>query len=130
MTDVGSQEMWVGAIPILGFTSRRIAMKRLLIISTIALLSNAALAAPAESTLAKSLRESERFVNSLRMDKPSQMRVYAFDGTEYTSSEALWLKAHVEAARKALASNNANGAARELNLIAATLKSHGSSGVV
>ena len=102
-------------------------MKRLLLISTIALLSNAAVAAPIDSTLAKSLRETERLVSSLHMDKPAQMRVYAFDGTEYTSTEALWLKAHVQAARKALASNNTADAARELNMITAALKSHGSS---
>ena len=104
-----------------------IVMKRLLVISTMALLCNAAFAAPIDSSLAKSLRETERLVDSLRMDKPSQMRVYAFDGTEYSSSEALWLKAHVEAARKALAANNTSDAKRELNLVVTTLKARGSS---
>jgi hypothetical protein len=102
-------------------------MKRLFLIATFALLSHTVLAAsPTETTLAKSLHESERLVDSLRMDKPSQMRVYAFDGCEYTSAEALWLKAHVHAARRALANNKASDARRELNLIAATLKAHGS----
>jgi len=102
-------------------------MKRLSMISMTALLFHSAFAAPAESTLAKSLREMEHVANSLHMDKPAQARVFAFDGTEYTSAEALWIKAHVRAARRALAGNDMKDAIHELDLVTATLRSHGSS---
>jgi len=35
---------------------------------------------------------AERIANSLRPDKPAQIRVFSSDGTEFTAGQALWMK--------------------------------------
>jgi hypothetical protein len=40
----------------------------------------------------KEYASAERIVDSLRPDKPGQMRVYAYDGSEYSAGESLWMK--------------------------------------
>jgi hypothetical protein len=42
--------------------------------------------------LRKSFLEAQHIVDSLRLDKPGQMRVFAEDGSEYTGGQALWMK--------------------------------------
>jgi hypothetical protein len=38
---------------------------------------------------------AERIANSLRPDKPGQIRVYGADGSEFTAGQALWIKGQV-----------------------------------
>ena len=86
---------------------------------------SSAVAAVNDPALLRTLRQTERIVNSLQLNKPSQMRVFAFDGTEYTSAEALWLKNHLRTVQKALASNDSKMATQQLQAVVSTLKSHG-----
>lgn len=86
---------------------------------------SSAVAAVSDPALLRTLRQTERIVNSLQLNKPSQMRVFAFDGTEYTGAEALWLKNHLRTVQKALASNDSKMATQQLQAVVSTLKSHG-----
>lgn len=88
---------------------------------------HAASAASTDSVLKQTLHQAERIVNSLKLEKPSQMRVFAIDGTEYTNSEALWLKGRLTATREALDRNDSKMAAVNLQAAVDTLRSHGSS---
>ena len=48
----------------------------------------------------KEYASAERIVDSLRPDKPGQMRVYAYDGSEYSAGESLWMKGQLRAGRR------------------------------
>lgn len=86
---------------------------------------SSAFATANDPALLRTLRQTERIVNSLQLNKPSQMRVFAFDGTEYTGAEAVWLKNHLRAAQNALANSDSKMAAQQLQAVVSTLKSHG-----
>jgi hypothetical protein len=40
-------------------------------------------------------RHAERIVDSLRPEKPGQMRVFAADGSEFNAGQASWMKARL-----------------------------------
>jgi hypothetical protein len=72
----------------------------------------------------KSYREAEQIVDSLRLDKPGQMRVFAIDGSEYTGGQALWLKGQLRDVAAACAKGDSAAAAQHLQAVLATLKAH------
>lgn len=51
--------------------------------------------AACDASLVASYDQASRVVGSLRPDKPSQMRVFAVDGSVYTAGEAQWLKSQL-----------------------------------
>jgi hypothetical protein len=55
-----------------------------------------------------------RIVNSLRLDKPGQMRVFASDGSEFTGGQALWMRGQLRQVDRACAGGDQVGAARLL----------------
>ena len=71
-----------------------------------------------------------RIVNSLRPDKPSEMRVYAIDGSEFTAGQARWMQSELRKVESYCTSGNSADAAQAANAAAgveALLKSHHSS---
>lgn len=63
--------------------------------------SAAAGAAECDPGFSVTLRASERVVDSLQPAKPGLARVYAFDGSEFTAGQALWLKGQMREIHKA-----------------------------
>ena len=45
-----------------------------------------------DAQLSASLEQAQHIVGSLHPDKPSQMRVYAIDGSEFTAGQSQWMK--------------------------------------
>jgi hypothetical protein len=72
----------------------------------------------------KSFREAKRIVDSLRLDKAGQMRVFAIDGSEYTGGEALWMKGQLRDVATACEKGDAAAAVQHLQAVLATLKVH------
>ena len=71
-----------------------------------------------------------RVVNSLRPDKPSEMRVYAVDGSEFTAGEARWMRSElrkIESYCTSVNSARARQATAAAANVEALLKSHHSS---
>lgn len=74
--------------------------------------------------LARQYADADRVVDSLRPDKPAQMRVSAHDGSEYTAGEALWMKAKLRSALRACVRGDDASAASTLNDVTGLLNSH------
>jgi hypothetical protein len=68
--------------------------------------------------------ESLRIVDSLRLDKPGQMRVFASDGSEFTGGEALWLRARLRQVDRACGRADQVVAARLLCGVQVLLTAH------
>jgi hypothetical protein len=62
---------------------------------------------PCDGSAAQSYRESARVVDSLRPDKPGQMRVFAVDGSEFTAGQAMWMKGQLRRVERLCSSANA-----------------------
>jgi hypothetical protein len=61
-------------------------------VASIYLLASAPLAqASCSASFAKQFASAERTANSLRPDKPGQMRVFSADGSEFTAGQVLWI---------------------------------------
>jgi hypothetical protein len=65
--------------------------------------------------LTEKLAGAERIVNSLRPDKPGQIRVFASDGSEFTAGQALWMKGQLRSVAEACAQDNGVSAASSLS---------------
>src|SRR5262249_28117425 len=75
----------------------------------------------------KEYRDCVRLVDSLRPDKPGQMRVFAADGSEYNAGQVLWMKGQLRKFDRLCASGtpaNAAEAAKVLAGVEDLLKSH------
>jgi hypothetical protein len=48
-----------------------------------------------DATFKQSYHECVRIVDSLRPDKPGQMRVFAADGSEFSAGQARWMQAQL-----------------------------------
>jgi hypothetical protein len=66
----------------------------------------------------------ERVVDSLRPDKPGQVRVFASDGSEYTAGEALWMKGQLRSVLKACSKGDETSATSILDGVTELLNAH------
>jgi hypothetical protein len=82
-------------------------------------------AKPSTADVMPVFKQIQSIVYALHADKPSQLRVRALDGSEYTGGQVLRLKAQLRVAEAAMASGNSLQATNELQQIAVTLKEHG-----
>jgi hypothetical protein len=62
----------------------------------------------------KSLHEAQRIVDSLRIDKTGQMRVFAVDGSDYSGGEVLWMKGELRDVTAACEKGDVAAAAQHL----------------
>jgi len=74
--------------------------------------------------LSEQLTGAQRIVDSLRPDKPGQMRVFASDGSEYTAAEALWMKGQLRSVTRACAQGDETSATSTLGGVTELLKAH------
>jgi hypothetical protein len=76
--------------------------------------------------LAEHIASVQRIVDSLRPDKPGQVRVFASDGAEYTAGNVLWMKGQLHAVEHACAQGDEISAASSLRGVSGLLNSHDS----
>jgi hypothetical protein len=67
---------------------------------------------------------AERIVDSLRPDKPGQMRVFASDGSEFTAGQALWMKGQLQSVLQACVRGDEVSAASSLHGVTDLLRTH------
>ncbi len=80
-----------------------------------------------DATSMQQYRECVRLVDSLRIDKAGQARVFAADGSEYTAGQALWMKGQLRKVARLCASHNPADQQEAVRVLAAVndlLKSH------
>ena len=71
--------------------------------------------ASCSTAFVEKLAGAERTVDSLRPDKPGQIRVFASDGSEFTAGQALWMKGQLRSVAQACAQHNEVSAASSLS---------------
>ena len=95
------------------------------LLSAVSLVSNAYAAGSAcDDTLSNSLHQCERIVGSLRPDKAGQMRVFAFDGSEFTAGQAQWMKGQLKLVVEACDHGDSAEANRVLTEVQRMLSEH------
>jgi hypothetical protein len=75
-------------------------------------------------TLIEQFASAERIVDSLRPDKPGQIRVIASDGSEYTAGEVLWMKGQMRSVLQACEQGHETSAASTLHGVTDLLNAH------
>jgi len=76
------------------------------------------------TTLTEKFAGAERIIDSLRPDKPGQMRVFASDGSEFTACQALWMKGQLRSVLQACVQGDEVSAASSLHGIIDLLRTH------
>src|SRR5713226_6311016 len=80
--------------------------------STYFLASSTLTYASCSTTFTEQFASAERIVDSLRPDKPGQIRVFASDGSEFTAGQALWMKGQLRSVLQACARGDEVSAAK------------------
>jgi hypothetical protein len=76
------------------------------------------------TTVTEKFAGAERIIDSLRPDKPGQMRVFASDGSEFTAGQALWMKGKLRSVLRARVEDDALPAAASLHGVTDLLRIH------
>ena len=71
--------------------------------------------ASCSTTFTEKVAGADRIVESLRPDKPGQMRVFASDGSEFTAGQALWMKGQLRSVLQACVQGDEVSAASSLH---------------
>jgi len=90
-------------------------------------ISNMASAEPktqCDQATVESLSTTRHLVQSLRADKPGQMRVFSADGLEFTASEASWLKSQVTLIERECQEGRAAEATQRLSEVRQLIAQH------
>lgn len=80
-----------------------------------------------DATATEQYRQVERIVDSLRPEKPGQMRVFAADGSEFNAGQASWMKARLRKYAQLCAHGSPEDLAQAAKILAEVqdlLKSH------
>jgi hypothetical protein len=91
----------------------------------IATVGHAAIGCDASAT--EQYHHAERIVDSLRPEKPGQMRVFAADGSEFNAGQASWMKARLRKYAQLCAHGSPEDLAEAAKILAEVqdlLKSH------
>ena len=92
--------------------------------STYLLASSTLTYASCSTTFTEQFAGADRIVDSLRPDKPGQMRVFASDGSEFTAGQALWMKGQLRSALQACVQGDQVSAASSLHGVTDLLHTH------
>jgi hypothetical protein len=92
--------------------------------STYFLASSTLTYANCSTTFTEQLAGAERIVDSLRPDKPGQMRVFTSDGSDFTAGQALWMKGRVRSVLQACVQGDEVSAASSLHGVTDLLRTH------
>ena len=80
-----------------------------------------------DATATEQYRHAEGIVDSLRPEKPGQMRVFAADGSEFNAGQASWMKARLRKYARLCAHGSPQDLAEASRILAEVqdlLKSH------
>jgi hypothetical protein len=94
------------------------------IASTYLLASSTLTYASCSTTFTEKFAGADRIVDSLRPDKPGQMRVFASDGSEFTAGQALWMKGQLRSVLQVCARGDEVSAASSLHGVTDLLSAH------
>jgi hypothetical protein len=95
------------------------------VVASTCLLAASTLAhASCSTTLTEQFAGTNRIVDSLRPDKPGQMRVFASDGSEFTAGQALWMKGQLRSVQQACVQGDEVSAASSLHGVTDLLRAH------
>ncbi len=86
--------------------------------------SSAYAASGCDPVFTAAFHDCVRIVDSLRVDKAGQARVFASDGSEFTAGQALWMKGQLRAAERACGQGDQAEAERHLTPVQQLLKEH------
>ena len=92
--------------------------------STVMLGSAPAALADCSPSLTEQIAGVERIVESLRPDKAGQMRVFAVDGSEFTSGQAQWMKGRLRGILRDCTKGDEKSAAAQLRGVQELLTAH------
>ena len=92
--------------------------------STYLLTSSALVYADCGAVLTAKFVNAERIVDSLRPDKPGQVRVFAPDGSEFTAGQALWMKGQLRSVLQACSQGDDASAGSRLLGVTDLLNAH------
>jgi hypothetical protein len=92
--------------------------------STYLLASSTLTYAGCSTTLTEQFAGADRIVDSLRPDKPGQMRVFASDGSEFTAGQALWMRGQLRSVLQACVQGDEVSAASSLHGVSDLLRAH------
>jgi hypothetical protein len=77
-----------------------------------------------DAQLSAALDQAQHIVGSLHPDKPSQMRVFANDGSEFTAGQAQWMKGQLRRVSGACTQGDAGDAKARLAQVQELLSEH------
>ena len=80
-----------------------------------------------DASMMQQYRECAHIIGSLRPEKAGQTRVFAYDGSEYTGGQALWMKGQLRKLERLCASNATGDKAEAAQVLAdleSVLKAH------
>jgi hypothetical protein len=101
------------------------AARILSIVASTALLAQSNLAqANCSPTLTDHFSNVQQIVDSVRPDKPGQLRVVASDGLVFTSAEAHWMNAQMRLVQKDCAQGDETAANKALGKVDNLLRAH------
>jgi hypothetical protein len=93
------------------------------VLATACLLASSLSHANCSPTFTERFSSAQRMVDSLRPDKPAQVRVAAFDGSEYTAGQAQWMKGQLRSALQSCTHSDEASAAATLQGVTDLLNS-------
>jgi hypothetical protein len=88
-------------------------------------LSSACADGDGNPAFAGSFRDCQRFVDSLMPDKTGRARLYASDGAEFTTAQALWMRRQLQRIEDARVRGDQGDAEIRLTAIHDLIQSHG-----
>ena len=77
--------------------------------------------ASCSAAFSEQLASAERIANSLRPDKPGQIRVFSSDGSEFTAGQALWIKGQLRSIAQFCAKGDEAAATSSLHEVSSLL---------
>src|ERR1700751_2942012 len=93
------------------------------VLATACLLASSLTHANCSPAFTERFTSAQRMVDSLRPDKPAQVRVSASDGSEYTAGQAQWMKGQLRSALQSCARSDEGSAASTLQAVTELLNS-------
>jgi hypothetical protein len=94
------------------------------VVASTCLLASTLVHATCSPSFSDQVARTERIVDSVKPDKPGQVRVSAFDGSEYTAGEANWMKGRLRLVLQACARGDETTATSALHEVTELLYSH------
>jgi hypothetical protein len=92
-----------------------------IVASTCLLASSPLTHASCTPAFSEQFARAERIANSLRPDKPGQIRVFSSDGSEFTAGQALWMKGQLRSIAQDCARGNEAAAVSGLQDVSSLL---------